>query len=332
MWQQKLITPDHPPNEFGGSCSTHTGDSITTPNGTHHHHHSHRDNTLHSNLIRISKKCSDVFKKYEIVQVIGTGSMGTVSIVRIRDDKIGGSAFDHHHHHYSFSRYLGSIGLFGTQVNKIFGRNKQQQQRQRSPIRNDSNHNNNATTSSSSAIIIEDRPKKTHEYLYALKTIQLERITSSYVEELCNEIDILRTLDHPNIIKALEVYDSTSQNSYNNNSSKNSLLLSSLQRYNSTCHKQTKQIYMILELCTGGDLFQRSPYMILEAARLIDKLLNAIHYMHSMNIVHRDLKYENVLFETTTMDSEIKIIDFGLSKKFTYGTKPDPMTERVGTM
>ncbi len=45
------------------------------------------------------------------------------------------------------------------------------------------------------------------------------------------------------------------------------------------------------------------------------KLFWAVNYMHKKNIVHRDLKLENVLFLDESAASEIKIIDFGLSKK-----------------
>lgn len=53
--------------------------------------------------------------------------------------------------------------------------------------------------------------------------------------------------------------------------------------------------------------------------------------MHDRGVVHRDLKYENILFENPSPSAEVKVIDFGLSKKFTSGT-PGIMTERVGTM
>jgi calcium-dependent protein kinase len=53
-------------------------------------------------------------------------------------------------------------------------------------------------------------------------------------------------------------------------------------------------------------------------------------YLHEHGIVHRDLKLENIMFEDESDDAEVKLIDFGLSKKFMG--KPGYMTERVGTM
>ena len=44
------------------------------------------------------------------------------------------------------------------------------------------------------------------------------------------------------------------------------------------------------------------------------KILSALNYMHQAGVCHRDLKPENFMFGTTSKHSEIKIIDFGLSK------------------
>lgn len=74
------------------------------------------------------------------------------------------------------------------------------------------------------------------------------------------QIDILRSMDHPHIVKAFEVY------------------------------KYKKQIYLILQCCDGGDLYTRSPYSERQAAEMVTSLLSAISYMHEHKIVHRDVR------------------------------------------
>lgn len=110
----------------------------------------------------------------------------------------------------------------------------------------------------------------------------------------------------------------------------------------------------MLELCDGGDLYTRSPYSEYQAAHILAQVLSAINYMHSHGVVHRcvaivmavksdarftttddslgprDVKFENIMFENQKIDAEVKIIDFGLSKKFLG--RPSYMTERVGTI
>jgi len=136
---------------------------------------------------------------------------------------------------------------------------------------------------------------------YALKSIQMARISSTFREELKNEINILNAMDHPNIVKLHEVIN----------------------------HEE--QIYMILELCDGGDLYTRLPYTEKDSAYITGKLLSAIKYMHDHKIVHRDLKFENIMFENKSAEAEIKVIDFGLSKKF-VSSKMGIMKEGVGTL
>lgn len=74
-------------------------------------------------------------------------------------------------------------------------------------------------------------------------------------------------------------------------------------------------VQIVMELCTGGDLYARLPYTEGEAAHIAKQILSAISYVHARNIVHRDLKFENIIFESKHPASPIKVIDFGLSKE-----------------
>jgi calcium-dependent protein kinase len=98
------------------------------------------------------------------------------------------------------------------------------------------------------------------------------------------------TVDHPNIIKFYEVYE------------------------------DLQYIHLVMELCTGGELFEqlirKGRYSESEAAKLMYSLLHAVTHLHSLDIAHRDLKPENIILSTKEEDSDIKIIDFGLAKKF----------------
>lgn len=65
------------------------------------------------------------------------------------------------------------------------------------------------------------------------------------------------------------------------------------------------------------------------AAEYMKQILSAVVYCHSKNIVHRDLKPENLLLDSKGPDAQLKVIDFGTSKKFSTGTK---MTQKFGTV
>lgn len=147
----------------------------------------------------------------------------------------------------------------------------------------------------------EDNHIRHHnEMIFALKSIDLRVINDDHLRELRNEIEVLKTLDHPNVVRAYETF------------------------------QQKKNIHLIMENLTGGDLHTRHPYTEREAATIVGKILSAILYMHSKNIIHRDIKYENIMFENSRPDAEPKLIDFGLAKA--YLSSGHQMTERVGTV
>jgi len=136
----------------------------------------------------------------------------------------------------------------------------------------------------------------------AMKKLRKDSCSPSESSKLIEEINILRKLDHPNIIRVYEFFqDST-------------------------------YFYIVTEFCSGGELFDRiidlSHFSEAMAANTMKQLLSAVVYCHQHNIVHRDLKPENLLLETKDPDSQIKVIDFGTSSVF---KKDHKMKKRFGT-
>jgi len=102
------------------------------------------------------------------------------------------------------------------------------------------------------------------------------------------EMEILQRVDHPNIIKLHEMIEAENK------------------------------LYFVMELVTGGELFDRivekGSYSEEDAKVLVRKIVGAIEYLHKQDIAHRDLKPENLLVKSIEDDTEVKIADFGLSK------------------
>uniref|UniRef100_A0A7S2GZH2 Calmodulin n=1 Tax=Helicotheca tamesis TaxID=374047 RepID=A0A7S2GZH2_9STRA len=145
---------------------------------------------------------------------------------------------------------------------------------------------------------------------YAVKILELEKVSSTEgLQQLREEVRILSEMDHPHIVRLEEVYESENE------------------------------IFLVQELCEGGDLFdwldehikkQQDPLVWEEiCADLMRQLVSGLRYLHSKGIVHRDMKLENILFDTEGANSELKIIDFGLSKHFIPGERQH---ENVGTL
>lgn len=137
----------------------------------------------------------------------------------------------------------------------------------------------------------------------AIKIVRKSDTTKKEQEILINEVNILKKLDHPNIIKIYEF----AQND--------------------------KNFYIVTELCTGGDLFDRISkdkfFGEDKAAMTIKQVLSAIFYCHSANIMHRDMKPENIIYANKDPNSLIKVIDFGTSKAFNPNKK---IKQKIGTV
>src|SRR5262249_17462710 len=73
-------------------------------------------------------------------------------------------------------------------------------------------------------------------------------------------------------------------------------------------------------LCTGGELYEavasRGHFSEHDAALIIHDLISALHALHEHDILHLDIKPENILFENKDPKSRILLTDFGLSKLF----------------
>ena len=150
--------------------------------------------------------------------------------------------------------------------------------------------------------VYEVRHKKTGE-IRACK--HLSKLNINNLEKFKNEIELLRKMDHPNIIKLYEIFESD------------------------------RSLYLIMEECKGGEIFSKIierinaklMYSEKDAANIIKQVISCINYCHNKNICHRDLKPENLLYlkDGPEKDNLIKVIDFGLSQN------ANKLKSKVGT-
>lgn len=84
-------------------------------------------------------------------------------------------------------------------------------------------------------------------------------------------------------------------------------------------------VNLVMELCAGGELFDRiiakGHYSERAAANLCRQIVTVVHNCHAMGVMHRDLKPENFLFLSTDENSPLKATDFGLSVFFKRGSR-----------
>ncbi|KAG6788265.1 hypothetical protein POTOM_004327 [Populus tomentosa] len=97
-------------------------------------------------------------------------------------------------------------------------------------------------------------------------------------------------------------------------------------------YEDRHSVNLIMELCEGGELFDRiitkGHYSERAAANLCRQIVTVVHNCHTMGVIHRDLKPENFLFLSTHEDSPLKATDFGLSVFFKPG---DVFKDLVGS-
>lgn len=135
--------------------------------------------------------------------------------------------------------------------------------------------------------VIKAKNKHTNA-VRAIKIIPKAKVKNH--ERFATEINIQKTLDHPNIIKLYETYE------------------------------DERNVYLVFEVCEGGELFDRiiskGHFSENEARHLFVQIMKSLFYCHKHGICHRDLKPENFLFGSKDDHSVLKLIDFGLSKIF----------------
>lgn len=139
---------------------------------------------------------------------------------------------------------------------------------------------------------------------YAIKSFDKRGLEANEKNKqaLLLEITIMRYLNHSNIMKVFEVFETDNH------------------------------INLILEILRGGELFERivskGCYSEREACFLMKKLLSALEHIHSKGIMHRDIKPENLILASKEDDYNIKLADFGLA---TYVNLPTQLFTRCGT-
>lgn len=88
-------------------------------------------------------------------------------------------------------------------------------------------------------------------------------------------------------------------------------------------YEDRHSVNLVMELCAGGELFDRiiakGHYSERAAANLCRQIVRVVHDCHAMGVMHRDLKPENFLFLSTDEHSPLKVTDFGLSVFFKPG-------------
>jgi calcium-dependent protein kinase len=123
-----------------------------------------------------------------------------------------------------------------------------------------------------------------------VKVIEKFLLNDDDMKMIVDETNILRSLDHPNIVKMHEFFE------------------------------DINRFYIITEISKGGELFdeiiRRKQFTENDAAIIMKHIFHCVNYCHTNHIVHRDLKPENIMLEENKDFSQIKIIDFGFSRHF----------------
>lgn len=136
----------------------------------------------------------------------------------------------------------------------------------------------------------------------AVKAFRREGMSAKAQEHLTKEMAVSRTLEHPNLIRVQDVYESE------------------------------EAVYIVMEQLTGGELFDRleqtGKFSEVEAAQVTLQLLQAIVYLHAHDVMHRDIKLENVMY-VQEGGAHVKLIDLGFATPLARGQQ---LWQRCGSL
>ena len=125
--------------------------------------------------------------------------------------------------------------------------------------------------------------------IVAIKAVQMARLNPKLQEAMVSEIEILEKIRHKNIVRLFG------------------------------CIKKSQYIYLILEYCEGGDLHgfihDRGWLPDSMAQHFLRELAQGLEFLWKHHLVHRDLKPHNLLLTSKSMNSSLKIADFGFAKR-----------------
>lgn len=136
----------------------------------------------------------------------------------------------------------------------------------------------------------------------AVKVINKKTVKPGKILELKKEAEILSALNHPNIVKFIHLKETE------------------------------KRLFLVMELVYGGNLsefIQSTKLTDSQAAQIMHGVLKAVEYMHNQNVIHRDIKPQNILISSKKNLSQVKLADFGLSSEYDSHTMEN---EKCGTL
>jgi len=153
-----------------------------------------------------------------------------------------------------------------------------------------------------SATVWEGTSVKT-DNKYAIKVVERKGLSQAEDASVLNEVSILKSLRHKHIVPLLDFLETPDY------------------------------FYLVMQKCEGGDVLDKvasiDQYSEKDACQFSLGLLQAVQFMHSRGIAHRDLKPQNLLLEGQDVNTNVKICDFGYAKRVHV---PNSLTTLCGSL